>query len=92
MLLQATGGGILGIGALGLPTSSAAHQAFGQREPVTMAMHLHGSFSEGTASMDAHLQQAQRLGVDVLWWTDHDFRVAALGYRQAVRFDGPSEP
>jgi predicted metal-dependent phosphoesterase TrpH len=47
-----------------------------------MAMHLHGSFSEGTASMDAHLKQAQRLGVDVLWWTDHDFRVAALGYRR----------
>ena len=56
-----------------------------------MAMHLHGSFSEGTASMDAHLQQARRLGVDVLWWTDHDFRIAALGYRRSVRFDGPRE-
>ena len=42
--------------------------------------------------MDAHLQQAQRLGVDVLWWTDHDFRVAAHGYREAVRFDGREEP
>jgi hypothetical protein len=41
--------------------------------------------------MDAHLKQAQRLGVNVLWWTDHDFRVAALGYREAVRFDGAEE-
>lgn len=91
-LLQATGGGVLGIGTVGLPTSSAAHREFTQLEPVTMAMHLHGSFSEGTASMDSHLHQAQRLGVDVLWWTDHDFRIAALGYREAVGFNGQSEP
>ena len=56
-----------------------------------MAMHLHGSFSEGTASMDAHLHQAERLGVDIVWWTDHDFRQSAFGYRQAVGFDGDGE-
>ena len=91
-LLQLAAGGLLGVGTIGLP--SAAVAAAGRRaadDPVTMAMHLHGSFSEGTASMDAHLHQAQGLGVDVLWWTDHDFRVAALGYRRAVRFDGAQE-
>lgn len=56
-----------------------------------MAMHLHSSFSEGVASYDAHLHQARRLGLDVCWWTDHDFRQTASGYRQAVRFDGPVE-
>lgn len=56
-------------------------------DPVTMAMHIHGSFSEGPASMDAHLYQARRLGVDVIWWTDHDFRAAAHGFRTAVGFD-----
>jgi hypothetical protein len=56
-----------------------------------MAMHIHGSFSEGKASMDAHLYQARRLGVDVIWWTDHDFRLSGFGYRQAVGFDGPHE-
>lgn len=56
-----------------------------------MAMHLHASFSEQTASYEAHLAEARRLGVDVLWWTDHDFRVSAYGYRKAVRFDGPVE-
>jgi hypothetical protein len=53
-------------------------------DPVSMAMHIHGSFSEGIASMDAHLEQARRNGVDVIWWTDHDFRREAHGYRQAI--------
>ncbi|NEE04402.1 hypothetical protein G1H10_29955 [Phytoactinopolyspora halotolerans] len=56
-----------------------------------MAMHVHASFSEGTASYESHLEQASRHGVDVIWWTDHDFRVAAHQYRRAVRFDGPVE-
>ncbi len=56
-----------------------------------MAMHIHASFSEGTASYESHLDQASRHSVDVIWWTDHDFRVAAHQYRQAVRFDGPVE-
>lgn len=54
-------------------------------------MHLHACFSEGTASMDAHLEQARRTGVDVVWWTEHDFRQQAHGYRQTVRFEGPTE-
>lgn len=57
-----------------------------------MAMHIHASLSEGIASMDAHLEQAERLGVDVVWWTDHDFRKTAFGYRTAVGFDGLHEP
>lgn len=59
--------------------------------PISMAMHIHGSFSEGTASYEAHLQQARQHGVDVIWWTDHDFRVAAHHHRRAVRFDGFKE-
>jgi hypothetical protein len=56
-----------------------------------MAMHIHASLSEGTASMAAHLDQATRFGVDVLWWTDHDFRMSAHGHTTAVGFDGPAE-
>ncbi|HEU5158139.1 MAG TPA: hypothetical protein VFU43_14170 [Streptosporangiaceae bacterium] len=47
--------------------------------------------SEGTASMAAHLDQATKFGVDVLWWTDHDFRMSALGHTTAVGFEGPTE-
>lgn len=56
-----------------------------------MAMHVHASFSEGIASMDAHLAEASRTGVDVVWWTEHDFRLRAHGHRQAVSFDAATE-
>lgn len=84
------------VAGLGVPSVSAATarggagRAAGLR-PVSMAMHIHGSFSEGPASYEAHLQQAREHGVDVIWWTDHDFRVAAHDHRAAVRFDGMSE-
>lgn len=92
LLIGGAAAGLGAAGALGIPTGTAGAFAARKREPVSMAMHLHSSFSEGTASMDAHLQQATRLGVDVLWWTDHDFRMLAHGYRTSVGFDGPSEP
>ncbi|HET8659637.1 MAG TPA: hypothetical protein VFM55_11630 [Micromonosporaceae bacterium] len=88
--------GVAGLG-LGLSRTGELPAALGLRgggegaEPVTMAMHLHGPFSEGQASMAAHLAQAQRLGVDVVWWTDHDWRISGYGYREAVRFDGLEE-
>ena len=57
-----------------LRVSAAAEPAAARLAPVSMAMHLHACFSEGTASMDTHLDQARRTGVDVVWWTEHDFR------------------
>ncbi len=61
------------------------------RRPVSMAMHVHASFSEGRASMESQLAEAERTGVEVLWWTEHDWRMSAYRYRQAVHFDGLSE-
>ena len=90
-LLQ-LGGAAVGASTLGRSTGTAEAFAAATAEPVSMAMHIHSSFSEGTASMDAHLDQARQLGVDVIWWTDHDFRQSAHGYRQAIEFDGASEP
>ena len=95
----AAAAGVAGLGfAIGRPlmarpsgATSAGTPVPGTLSPVSMAMHIHGSFSEGQASMAAHLAQAERLGVDVLWWTDHDWRVNAYGYRRAVRFDGMEE-
>lgn len=55
--------------------------------PWSMALHIHSSFSEGGGSMEAQLQQAAANGVDVLWWTDHDWRMSAYSYRQVVHFD-----
>ncbi|WP_152230188.1 hypothetical protein [Georgenia ruanii] len=91
-----TAGAALGIGAAvgPLPAVAAPARAAGNRgtRAISMAMHIHSSFSEGVGSMEAHLQQATEHGVDVIWWTDHDFRLQAHGYRQAVRFEGLNEP
>ncbi len=37
-------------------------------------LHMHSCF-EGTASMEGHMYEAQRIGVDVIWFTDHDSRM-----------------
>lgn len=79
----------LGVPVLAGCTSPGPAPAAGPRtDPVALAMHLHSSFSEGTASMATHLDQARRVGVDVLFWTDHDFRVSAQGYRRRLALDG----
>ena len=92
-LLRLAAGGVIGVGTVGLPLGTASCGfATNSRDPVSMAMHIHGSLSEGRASMDAHLFQARRTGIDVIWWTDHDFRQSAAGYRRAVDFNGEEDP
>lgn len=81
--------GAAAIGAYANPVAGAGRAA--PLRPVSMAMHIHGPFSEGPGSFEAHLDQARRTGVDVIWWTDHDFRVAAHDHRRAVHFTGPTE-
>lgn len=92
----ATGAGaaltVFGLPALARPAPATPAPPAGRSDPVSMAMHIHASFSEGAGSMHAQLEQARRLGIDVLWWTEHDFRLRAHGYRRAVRFEGVQEP
>ncbi|MEU0558480.1 hypothetical protein [Dactylosporangium sp. NPDC006015] len=76
----------------GVATDASAAPSAGALLPVSMATHIHGPFSEGLASYAAHLEQARKHKVDVVWWTDHDFRIAAAEHRRAVHFDGASEP
>ncbi len=47
----------------------------------SMATHIHSSFSEQSGSMDSQLFQATKNSVDVLWWTDHDHRMATMPAR-----------
>ncbi|MEU2614727.1 hypothetical protein ABZ570_24555 [Micromonospora sp. NPDC007271] len=94
--LLVTAGG-LAVAGLAVPAALAATSATAPRvpargrRPISMAMHIHASFSEGIASYAAHLDQARRNEVDVVWWTDHDFRVAAHDHRRTVHFDGAEE-
>jgi hypothetical protein len=92
-LLQLAAGSALGIGTVGIPlgTEPVAF-ASGPAKPVSMAMHIHGSFSEGGGSMAAHLHQATKHDIDVIWWTDHDFRATASGFRTNVAMTSPHEP
>jgi hypothetical protein len=73
------------IAALGCGSEEpgAGERAYG------VQLHLHGSMSEGRASMRAHAEAASRLdgAVDVLWWTDHDWRMAAHGYVERFDFE-----
>ncbi|MGQ0720591.1 MAG: FlgD immunoglobulin-like domain containing protein [Candidatus Eiseniibacteriota bacterium] len=61
---------------------TSAGAATGRVDPLTgetawsVAMHMHGSFSEGSGSMEWHTDLADQAGVDVIWWTDHDWRIA----------------
>ncbi len=52
--------------------------------PISVQLHVHGSFSEGVGSIDSHSFEATQLGVDVLWWSDHGFRIT--GYERVSRF------
>lgn len=41
--------------------------------------------------MMAQLDQATKNNVDVIWWTDHDWRMEAYGYFDGIAFDGTDE-
>jgi len=62
----------------------------GAKTAICMAMHVHSSFSEGTASVQSQMSEAHATATDVLWLTDHDWRMSAHGYRQVVHFDSLS--
>lgn len=54
----------------------------------SVQLHLHGSLSEGVGTMAGQTRAAQELGgVDVLWWTDHDWRIARHTFVDRFDFD-----
>ncbi|HET7475575.1 MAG TPA: hypothetical protein VFJ97_06065 [Dermatophilaceae bacterium] len=68
------------------PDEALAEAAAAGLLPVSMAMHIHASFSEHDGSMDGQLQQAKANGVKVLFSTDHDYRLNAFDGRRVVHF------
>ena len=66
-----------------------AQTAMGEEKVFGVQLHLHGSMSEGSGSMAGHNHEAQQLNgvVDVLWWTDHDWRIAAHTYVSTFDFE-----
>lgn len=70
------------------PTSARAAGTVGPAGlgAVLNAMHIHSSYSEMQGSYDSHLAEAVRCGVQVLWPTDHDWRMNAVNYFTTLRF------
>lgn len=84
--------GLAAVAGIGLPRRAAA-APLPPRAPsaaglnaYAMAMHLHASASEGAGSMSAHLAQAAANGLDVAWFTEHDWRRRRFLYRQGYHF------
>ena len=55
------------------------------------ALHLHCSFSEGAGSVDWQVLLAAASGYDLLWWSEHDWRIACRDQVEAIGFE-PGEP
>lgn len=56
--------------------------------PVSVQMHVHASMSEGQGSWRGANVQAKKIGLDVLWWSDHDWRMSYHTYNRAFGFEG----
>ena len=85
--LGAVGAGVLLPAAVRLPAAAAASRVlsgFGGGRALRAAMHVHGSWSEGTGSWQAQFQQAAANGYDLLYLTDHDIRMLARGYLSSL--------
>lgn len=57
----------------------------------SVQMHVHGSFSEGVGSIDSHSHEATDVGADVIWWSDHDFRITSYGHVSSFGFEDVTE-
>ena len=85
--LGAVGAGVLLPAAVRLPAAATASRVlsgFGGGRALRAAMHVHGSWSEGTGSWQAQFQQAAANGYDLLYLTDHDIRMLASGYLSSL--------
>ena len=60
--------------------------------PYSTQMHVHSSLSEGPGSMDSETENAKRAGVDIIWWTDHDFRTTYYHHVTSFEFEDITEP
>jgi hypothetical protein len=56
-------------------------------ETHSIALHVHGSLSEGDGSMEWHTAMAESVGVDAIWWTDHDWRIEHRKHTRSFDFE-----
>ena len=78
---------ILPIGLAALYLLSVRGQT-GPTRAISVQMHVHASMSEGPGSWRAANVHAKKIGLDVLWWSDHDWRMAYHTYNRSFGFEG----
>lgn len=85
VLTAGTWPGTATLGAPGLSLVGPTTVELRRAPPTSAQLHLHGSLSEGRGRMFEHAQEADAVGVDVLWWTDHEL---AYYPEQFLELDG----
>ncbi len=73
-------------GGLWLPATAAAATNVTGLTAYRHAMHVHSSYSEGAASLQAQIVEAIASGCHVLHTTDHDWRMSAYSAPDAFHF------
>ncbi len=69
----------------------ACRRASQEPRAYSVQLHLHGPFSEGEGSIDSHSHEASDVGCDVLWWSEHDFRLLDYGLVSRFGFEAWQE-
>ncbi len=67
-----------------LPGAVAEPSSFNDSSSSMMAMHVHGSWSEGLASWATQFTNAVQAGINTIYLTDHDHHALALGYLNSL--------
>ena len=60
--------------------------------PYSVQLHVHGSYSEGIGSINSHSHEAAKVGVDLIWWSDHDWRISSYRNASSFAFESWEEP
>jgi hypothetical protein len=71
----------------GLRPASTLTPSYLPEESYSLALHIHGSMSEQYGSMEWHTAKAESLGVDIIWWSDHDWRLSNWRYLNKYNFE-----
>ena len=56
-------------------------------QPYSLALHMHASMSEQSGSIEWHTHKADSIGVDIIWWTEHDWRLTNFRHMNKYTFE-----
>src|SRR5262245_49037479 len=91
-VLFVAAGLVLAVHACTPDESDPGRTRAGEERAYSVQLHVHGSFSEGVGSLDSHGYEASDVGCDVVWWSDHDFRITSYEHVSRFGFEDWDEP